>query len=627
MKKFLSQKFILILFVAIGSIFILSLFLRNEVSKIQTNLPLSIMEDHRIIDEVTQYYSQMIILTHNFRNAPTKENFDNLKMSVHEIKQKLSVIQKGHHFTSIAGMSYVLAIVSPIVHDFNEWLEMNYATDLDQFDYEQAGIFLTILEDRLERGQHELNEEISRIDAEIIFVLKHESSNLDRLIDLLQIPYLVSFILMIVLVFQFYLRMTDRKYQQELSERISQTEARFLNALEALPEGFALFDNDDNFLFANSAFYTHSKLSKRDLLTHKTFTGFSTEVVRVLSLQTEETEALTKWQSDFLKFHKLADLQEDTYLTIGQQDFRFREYLLNAGYCLLQVSNVTRQKDRERALKHAVGQAEDANRAKSEFLAMMSHELRTPLNAIIGFTDIMRKHLFGPIENDRYNSYLKDIHKSGCHLLDLIEDILDLSKIESGNSSLTVTEFDIKNVVEEVTSILRERAVLDQIELTTTFNIVDSLSLKVSGDERYTKQMLINLISNAIKFTTIKYSTKTIQDDAGEQNREFGRVCVYVNITQDQDLKIDIKDNGVGICEQDLPKVTEAFYQVEHQMNRRHEGSGLGLSLVKSLIELHGGQLIISSEENIGTVCSIIFPNERLHFADKKNELDHKSEG
>lgn len=610
MKKFLGQKIILILFAMIGSVFALSLFLQNEVSKIQTNLPLSIMEDQRLIDEVTNCYAQMVMKSHQFSSAPTKENFSELVAIVDKIFTKISKLEAEHHFATVSGMPYVMAIVKPIVIDLHEWLEINFPNGLEDVDNTQAIIFLSILKNRLDQSHQELDQEMARIDSEVIDVLRQESSRLNQLIDLLQIPYFISFMLMVVLVIQLYLRMTDKKYQKELSKRVSQAEARFLNALEALPEGFVLFDDQDRFLFANSALYKNSHLNKKSLGQEVTFQGFASAVVSALGPIYDDDAILSNWQSDMLRVHRKDSPHDDTYLEIGDREFRFREYLLNADYCLLQVSDVTRQRHRERELKEAVGQAEGANRAKSEFLAMMSHELRTPLNAIIGFTDIMRKHLFGPIENDRYNIYLKDIHKSSRHLLDLIEDILDLSKIESGNASLTLSQFRIQDIIEDVITLLRERASVAEIELSSTINLPSDTPMQVYGDERYTKQMLINLVSNALKFTQIKYQEKS-------NPSSVGRVHLNVILTDEQQLRIDVEDNGIGICEKDLPKITDAFYQVEHQMNRRHEGTGLGLSLVKSLIELHGGKLMISSIHNRGTTCSIFFPKNRLqHIAE-----------
>ena len=230
--------------------------------------------------------------------------------------------------------------------------------------------------------------------------------------------------------------------------------------------------------------------------------------------------------------------------------------------------------------------AESANRSKSEFLANMSHELRTPLNAIIGFSEVIQNQMFGDIETPKYVEYASDIHKSGQYLLDVISDILDMSKIEAGRINLDIQECDIGSVVAESLRIMEPRARKGGVEL-----IEDSQAgVTIEGDKRALKQVLINLLTNAVKFTP-----------AG------GSVTLRTVASPDQ-IRISIEDSGIGIPERDIEKLGRPFEQVENQMTKSRSGSGLGLAISRSLIELHGGLFSIESEEDLGTTVSFTLP-------------------
>ena len=246
-----------------------------------------------------------------------------------------------------------------------------------------------------------------------------------------------------------------------------------------------------------------------------------------------------------------------------------------------------------RRLAFAVEEAEQANRAKSSFLANMSHELRTPLNAILGFSEVMKDQHLGPVHNPRYLSYAADIHASGRHLLAIINDVLDLAKIEAGKMTLdNAARFELAPVLASSVTMLKG---LGEKFGVSVYNEIAEDGLAVMGVERMIRQIVINLVGNAIKFTppggTVHLSGRMLANGAYE---------------------IAVRDTGVGMSEAEIAHALTPFGQNVNRLARKHDGTGLGLPLAKAMLELHGGSLKMASVKDQGTVVTMTLPADRV---------------
>jgi two-component system cell cycle sensor histidine kinase PleC len=224
---------------------------------------------------------------------------------------------------------------------------------------------------------------------------------------------------------------------------------------------------------------------------------------------------------------------------------------------------------------------------RTDFLTQMSHELRTPLNAILGFSEMITKEIAGPVENEKYLDYAQIIHSSGVHVLSLVNDLLDLSKLDAGKLELQVEPVEILKIIIDCVRLVGAQAAREHIGISVhVFDGVDRLC----GDSKRLRQMLLNLLSNALKFTPVG-----------------GEVTIDV-FRRGEDVAISVSDTGIGIRAEDIPKVLEPFGQVENEMSHKHQGTGLGLPLTKELAELHGGSLTMESNVDVGTTVTILLP-------------------
>ncbi len=403
--------------------------------------------------------------------------------------------------------------------------------------------------------------------------------------------------------------------EQKLNDRLNQeAELRLKDAIENISEAFVLWDSDNKLVMSNSKYQQFhnlpasacvpgasyeevTKAAKEPAIKHRISTEKGPKGKRSKGKTFEVQLDGGKW----LHINERRT-KDGGFVSVGTDITTLKQHgerlsasereLMNTVRDL-QKSRMTAEQQSQRlailAEKYSQekNRAEEANRSKSEFLANMSHELRTPLNAIIGFSEIMEQQFFGPIGTDKYVEYAQDINRSGQFLLEVINDILDMSKIEAGRIDLDLQSICLTEVVEEALRIAGPRAAQDNIELINTI-VGDDM---IEADKRALKQVLINLLTNAIKFTAAN-----------------GRVTISGSSTA-QNYEIVIKDNGIGISAKDIEKLGMPFTQVESQLTKSKGGSGLGLAISRSLVEMHGGSLSITSQENIGTTVSITLKN------------------
>lgn len=266
------------------------------------------------------------------------------------------------------------------------------------------------------------------------------------------------------------------------------------------------------------------------------------------------------------------------------------------------IEDITERKESEITIRNAKIQSDLANRAKSEFLSNMSHELRTPLNSIIGFSEMIKNEVFGPVGQKAYWEYSKDIYESGQGLLRVINEILDISKIEAGERQLNEGVIVVQETVRDCLGLLEHK--LENNDLTVTVSLDNAPN--IVGEELSVKQILMNLLSNAIKFTP-----------------ENGRVTISSHVDQEGRFHLSVSDTGVGLDDDGIAKALSPFGQVNSELNRSGSGTGLGLTLVDSLTKLHGGEFELFSQKGIGTTATVIFPKNRV--VEKSEEAQQES--
>ncbi len=404
----------------------------------------------------------------------------------------------------------------------------------------------------------------------------------------------------------------DVTEQRHLAQRSEAADMRLRTAIESITESFVLWDASDRLVMCNTKFQQDAGLAASEVRPgvskaeiEKRMAPYVTDR-RLPNLNAKRGGASYERQLADGRWIQVNELKtrdgstvsvgaDITQIKLHQEKLQDSERRLMA---TIHDLSLARKAEEERAGELAelnrvcmreTERAESANRAKSEFLANMSHELRTPLNAIIGFSELMQQQLFGPLGADKYEDYARDINSSGSYLLGVINDILDMSKIEAGQFSIEREPIDLGPLIRETVRVVALQAEEKQITIDTQV----SKKLQLDADRRSVKQIVINLLSNAVKFT-------------GPGGRVHLRARTVGNA-----VVLSIEDNGCGIPKDAINKLGRPFEQVQNQFTKSHIGSGLGLAISRSLADLHGGALKIRSTEGVGTIVSVRLPSRR----------------
>ena len=394
----------------------------------------------------------------------------------------------------------------------------------------------------------------------------------------------------------------DVTEQKHLVERTAAADLRLRDAIETIPEAFVLWDAENRLVLCNSNFQELHNLPDDAIRAGASYEDIVTAGGRQIVRRQESRNSRQPGAQNFEA--QLADgrwlniserrTKDGGYVSVGtditalkmhEEKLIDSEKRLRASVDELKTSQRTLAELNDKYAEEKT-RAEDANAAKSKFLANMSHELRTPLNAIIGFSEIMESGMFGPLGADKYMEYCRDIHHSGQFLLDVINDVLDMSKIEAGRIKLNPEDIGLDQLLAEALRVVSSRAA--EKNLTTVSHIDDNLHF--SADRRAVKQIALNLLSNAVKFTPTGGALTVL-------GRQRGDSVIFA-----------IADTGIGIARDALRKLGRPFEQVESQHTKTHQGSGLGLAIAKSLVELHGGTMRIRSRLGAGTMVVVRFP-------------------
>ena len=378
-----------------------------------------------------------------------------------------------------------------------------------------------------------------------------------------------------------------RAREQQLAEQ----SALLQSTLESMGEGLSVFDREGRLIAWNSRF---AKLLELPLdLTSVTFRDVLMGQLRRGDFGPVDDPEQEVRQRVEAFYNDLPTVIERPTASGGIVQIRRRA--MPDGAVVSLYSDITERKASEEKMALALAQAELANRAKSDFLANMSHELRTPLNAIIGFSEAVSSEILGPVRDKKQLEYIKDIHSSGLLLLSIINDVLDMSKIEAGKLELARERVLVQPVIRDAVRMVSERARTHKLALVVQ---VPDEEVSVWGDERAIKQIMLNLLSNAVKFS-----------------HDGGRIDVRAWLDDAADLVLEVEDYGIGMAESEIDRALEPFGQAKPAVTKAHGGTGLGLPIAKGLTDAHGGALVVNSTPGRGTLVRVLLP-QRLGAPD-----------
>lgn len=377
--------------------------------------------------------------------------------------------------------------------------------------------------------------------------------------------------------------LTDIDDEKRMTEALRLSEARISTLLDNSPSSIYFKDSDLRLVIANRKY-----LEMYELSPDSAFGKTSVEL-----FGEDQGRPFLNHDKDVLEKGMLIAREE----SLNERDLLTLKFpIIDSDGALAGVGgieiDITERKKVEHAYKVARDDAESANRAKSAFLANMSHELRTPLNSVIGFSESLLSGTLGKLENEKHREYISIINSAGSYLLELINDILDLSRIESGHATLDEDTFDIHPVITSAITFSQDKHANKVIDI---HNMTPDNLPNVRADQRQLRQVMINLLTNSLKFTPSR-----------------GQIKISANVTDAGGFEISVEDNGMGISPEDLERVKQPFVQVADSMTRQHEGTGLGLAIVRSIAELHDADFSLESQVGVATKATFTLPAARV---------------
>jgi signal transduction histidine kinase len=634
-------------------------YAQTTLLDIEQTLPVTVLEQERDIALLIQNTSELVSAVQLARVKPSPGNIDNVQARLMDVDAHLKSIRSSYNFDNLIGASAIHAVADPALADIKVWLSVGiYGFSPDSLT------ILTMVETRSMDALVAMKAHFKEARETASDILKEQWVRIDEFRFSIILVLMVLAALGALLVFHVFrgwkseaalhkahdeLEQRVEERTQSLTEEIQERrmiEAQLLDRTELLQlvslvtiiankvelsndsleiclekicaytgwqvgHVYTVSPTDPDKLVPSDIWYLegHNRFSSFREITEKTeFRKGVGLPGRVLANgKPEWIEDVTK-DDNFPRAKQGKDIGVRAGIgmpiKIGgtvvavmeffsakpvKLDELFLQSLEQIG---TQIGRIHERAEANKNLLEAKDKAETANRAKSDFLSSMSHELRTPLNAIIGFSESLKREIFGSVGGDKNREYLDDIYHSGQHLLDLINDVLDVSAIEAGALELHEENVSLAELVDASIHFIKPQAEDGKVTLTSS---IDTQLPLIYGDKRRVKQIVLNLLSNAAKFTP-----------------EGGRISVSARLNDDGSLSLIVADTGVGMNKEEIVIALSRFEQVDSGLDRKHEGTGLGLPLTKGLMEQHGGILEIKSVKDHGTSITATFPKERV---------------